>query len=95
MAKLVALDFIQVGFCRFRPGDTLPSEDQELAAAWVESGSAVWRADDYTPPTWAKARQATAPSGLPGLAVGGEQTGDDLVGRVPKTHERTRGRWKA
>lgn len=95
MAKLVALDFIQVGFHRYRPGDTLPSEDRELATAWVESGAAVWRTDDYKAPTWAKAKQAAALSGLPGLTVGGELTGDDLVGRVPMTHERKHRRWKA
>ena len=39
------------------------------------------------PPT---ARSVTALPGLPGLAVGGEQTGDDLVGRVPMTPERRR-----
>jgi len=43
MAELVALDFIQVGFQRFRPGDILPLDNLELASAWVESGSAMWR----------------------------------------------------
>lgn len=35
-----------------------------------------------------KAKRITALPGLSGTAVGGEQTGDDLVGRVPMTKER-------
>lgn len=35
-----------------------------------------------------KAKRITALPGLSGTAVGGEQTGDDLVGHVPMTKER-------
>ena len=92
MAKLIALSRILVGNREYKPGEALPSENAANAAAWVESGSAIWRDDDYEPPTYVKARPATAQAGLPGLAVGGEASGDDLVGKVPATHERTRRR---
>lgn len=36
------------------------------------------------------AKPAYAIPGLSGIAVGGEQTGDDLVGKVPITPERMR-----
>ena len=90
MAKLVALSHILVGNREYKPGQALPSEDAATAAAWVESGAAIWRDDDYQPPTYAKAKSATAEAGLPGLAVGGEVTGNELVGKVPATHERKR-----
>jgi hypothetical protein len=88
--RLVALAHIRtdLGFTHYRPGDTLP-ENHPDAAAWVESGAAVWRSDDYTPPTWVKARMAAAEPGIGGIAVGGEATGGDLAGKVPRTPERT------
>ena len=94
--RLLALADIQTdgGFTQYRAGDFLPSEHPD-AEAWVEAGSAKWVSADYEPPTYARARPATAPAGLPGLAVGGEATRDDLVGRVPMTYERKRGRWRA
>ena len=93
---LLALAYIQtdMGFTRYRPGDLLPPDHPD-AEAWVEAGSAKWvNAEDYAPPTYARATPATALAGLPGLAAGGEATGEDLVGRVPLTPERRRGRWK-
>ena len=94
--RLLALAYIQtdMGFTRYRPGDLLPPDHPD-ADAWVEAGSAKWVGADYAPPTYARARPVTAPAGLAGLAVGGEATGDDLVGHVPTTHERRRGKWKA
>lgn len=91
--RLVALEYIQVGFTRYRPGDTLPSDHPD-AATWLECGSAVRRSESDTPPTWAKAQRAAAEPGLPGLATGGEATGADLVGRVPMTEQRRRTPWK-
>ncbi len=92
MAKLVALVSIQAqaGFRVYQPGDTLPADDPAQAEEWTRCGAAVWQDDDHTPATWAKAQQAAADPGLPGLAVGGEATGNDLAGRVPMTHERSR-----
>lgn len=93
--RLIALTYIQtdLGFTRYRPGDTLPA-DHPQAAAWVESGAAVWRGDDHEPTMRVTAVRAAADHGLPGLAVGGEATGDDLVGRVPLTEQRRKAPWK-
>lgn len=91
MADLLALDFIQVGFRRFGPGDVLPSDNSALVSAWVESGSAMWR--DGDPPAWTQAKRVAAEPGLFGIAVGGELTGDDLVGKIPMT-ERRQSPWK-
>lgn len=93
---LLAQAYIEAdgGLTLYRPGDLLPSDSTD-AEAWVEAGSAIWVDADYQPPTYARAKPATAPAGLPGLAVGGEATGDDLVGRVPMTIERMRGKWRA
>lgn len=82
------------GLSQYRAGDFLPSEHPN-AAAWVEAGSAKWVDADYKPPTYARAKPATATAGLPGLAVGGHAAGDDLVGRIPVTYERMRGKWRA
>lgn len=87
--RLIALADIQDHFTRYHAGDALP-EDAAAADAWVEAGTAMWVDVDYQPPAWPKARQATAIQGLFGTAIGGEQTGDDLVGRVPITPERKR-----
>lgn len=95
MAKrLIALTYIQtdMGFTRYRPGDTLPAEHPD-AAAWIQSGAAVEKPEDYQPTTWTAAKRAAAISGLPGVAVGGEAAMDALVGRVPITQQRRRPPW--
>lgn len=92
MADLIALEYIQAGFRDYWPGDTLPAEHPD-AAAWVESGAALWRDEDYTPQGRATAKRVSAEPGLSGIAVGGEATGEDLVGKVPIT-ERRRRAWK-
>lgn len=61
-----------------------------MAEAWVESGSAVWLDEPH--PAQPTAKRAAAVPGLSGIAVGGEMTGDDLVGRVPVTPERKKRR---
>lgn len=85
MAELIALEHIQVGYKRYRPGDTLPIDSPD-ALTWVECGSAMWREEQ--PPKRTIAKPAAAPAGMPGIAVGGETTGDDLVGRIPMTERR-------
>lgn len=94
MADLIAATHIQtdMGFTRYRPGEVLPSDHPD-AAAWVESGAAFWRSDNYVKMNQVTAKRAAAPPGLPGLAVGGEATGEDLVGKVPMTEQRRRGPW--
>lgn len=90
--RLIALDRIKVGFREYGPGDTLPPDHPD-AAAWVESGAAARRPEDYRPPEWVRAKRAAATPGLPGTAVGGEATGEDFVGRVPMTEQRRRYPW--
>lgn len=85
MADLVAKRTILYGQKEYRAGETLPS-DAPLAETWVECGSAIWR--EEPPADQLTAAPASATPGLPGLAVGGEQTGDDLVGKVPPTRKR-------
>jgi len=89
MAELVALRTILYGQTEYRAGELLPSDAPD-AETWVECGSAKWR--EEPPAEQPTAKQASATPGLPGLAVGGEQTGDDLVGRVPPSEKRKRGK---
>ena len=93
--RLVALVHLQtdMGFTRYRPGDILPA-DHPQATTWVESGAAVWHGDDHKPTMRVTAERAAAAPGLPGLAVGGEATGDGLVGKVPMTEQRRKAPWK-
>jgi len=81
-----------MGFTRYRPGDILPADHPD-AAAWVQSGAATWRPEDEPAPAWVRAKRAAATPGLPGTAIGGEATGEDLVGRVPQTAQRRRPPW--
>lgn len=92
---LLSLAHIQIGFTRYAPGDFLPTDRPEDAAAWIEAGTAMWVPEDYRPPSYATAHPVTADPGMPGIAVGGELTGDDLVGRIPKTEERRRRKCRA
>ena len=76
------------------PGDSLPSDHPD-ADAWVKAGTAVWVDAEQTPPTYTMARAAAAVAGLPGTAVGGEATGNELVGKVPVTPQRRRRKRKS
>ena len=77
--RLLALAHIQVGFAQYKPGDFLPAD----------------RPEDNHPPSGVAARSVTAEPGLPGIAVGGELTGNDLVGKIPETVERRRRKCRA
>lgn len=80
MADLVAQTYLLVGFRNVQPGELLPTDDADQAEAWVASGAAAWCED--TPTRYAAAPEA-AMAGMPGLAIGGETDGHDLVGRIP------------
>ena len=87
MADLIALRPIVYGNTEYQTGDILPSDNPD-ADEWVACGSAVWR--ETEPATLPTAKLMCAEPGLPGTAVGGEQTGEDLVGKVPMTPTRKR-----
>ena len=74
--RLIALTYIQtdMGFTRYRPGDTLP-DDHPDAATWLENGSAVRRGESDAPPTWAKAQLAAAPPASPASQQAGRPPG--------------------
>lgn len=93
--RLLAMAYIiPAGSSReYFPGDALPPDHPDVGA-WIEAGTAVWVDADKPASTHTMARMATAPAGLPGAAVGGEITGDDLHGRVPATPQRGRSRRK-
>lgn len=73
----------------YEPGDILPASSPE-AEAWVSCGSAVWvAAEDLLQAGGVTVKPVVAQPGMPGIATGGEMTGDDLVGRIPLTRERS------
>ena len=88
MADLVALRPIVFGNTEYQAGDVLPSNVPD-AETWLECGSAKW--NDDPPLAHPKAELKCATPGLPGLAVGGEQAGEDLVGKLPPRRKRNRG----
>ena len=90
MSRLIAQIYLVLGNREFHPGDELPTDDVSKADALVENGAAAWCGD--APPVRVAAIPATAQPGMTGRAVGGEVTGNDLVGRVPDTPERRRPR---
>lgn len=87
MADLIALRPIICGNTEYQTGGILPSGSPD-ADTWVACGSATWR--EVKPSAQSVARLMCAEPGLPGTAVGGEQTGEDLVGKVPVTPARKR-----
>ena len=87
MADLIALRPIVCGNTEYQTGSILPSDNPDVDT-WVACGSAVWK--EAEPSVQLTARLMCAEPGLPGTAVGGEQTGEDLVGKVPMTPTRKR-----
>lgn len=74
---------------QYEAGDLLPADDQRTVDAWIEAGSAAWvPVEDLLAPTPPTAKPVVAQPGLPGNAVGGEGTAENLVGRVPPKRQR-------
>lgn len=71
-------------------GDELPADDQHDVAEWLKFGSAAWLPEKSEKAL--SARPAGAVTGRGGLAAGGEKDidGNDLVGKVPKTAQRSK-----
>lgn len=67
---------------QYSAGDDLPVNNPEMAKAWVEAGSAVWKEDDAdVPAAKMKARPAVAEPGSEGRT----DSGTELQGKIPKT----------
>lgn len=83
MKRLIAISSILFENRNYEPGDELPTHDAGFVEAWIENRAAVWKDREVPEGQAVKARQATAPAGLPGTAypsVGPEQ---DLMGKLP------------
>lgn len=88
MKLLIAICPVLFENTNYKSGDKLPTHDTELVTLWIANGTAVWKnAEEFVEKPKEqkiKAKQMTAPAGLPGDAypsVGSEQ--DDLVGKLP------------
>lgn len=65
---------------QYRVGDALPGADEQLVAAWLETGVAYWdEVDVHTPAP--KARPASD-QGMPGKSSDGDP--EAKVGKVPQ-----------
>ncbi len=79
---------------QYRTGDALPADNEQMVAAWLEYGSAVWAEEDETETATAapKGKLVTAMPGQPGLSSDGDPNA--LVGKVPEEPARKRTRKK-
>ena len=85
MERLVARVPVLYLSRQYKVGDELPVGDADMVQAWLDAKSAVYASGEAKKAPTAK--PATAEPGLPGKAAASE-TGDDLVGKVPKTNSR-------
>lgn len=89
MKQLIAVTPILFENTNFEPGDELPTHNAGLVDIWTGNGAAVWRDTEEPKKRGAKARQTTAPAGLPGDAYPSAGPEQDLVGKPPS--RKTRG----
>lgn len=76
---------------QYHPGDTLPTDDPERVALWLEVGAAKYEeadAEPETPKKKTKAKAVTAKPGQTGIAQPSSGADNDLVGRVPEPEQR-------
>ena len=94
MQKLIARTPILFESKLYGVGTELPTHNTAMNEAWIKAGTAKWVDDEAvsTEKTVSvKAKPKTAEPGLPGMAVASEsETGEDLVGKVPKTKARSK-----
>lgn len=91
MQKLIAKTPILFESRLYKIGEELPTKNPQIVETWVNVGTAVWKDDEVPENKPVKVRPATAEPGLPGKALTSEsETGEDLVGKVPKTAARTK-----
>lgn len=89
MKQLIAVSPVLFESVNYEPGDELPTHNAGLVEVWTENGTAVWKDAEEPKKRGAKARQATAPVGLPGDAYPSAGPEQDLVGKPPS--RKTRG----
>lgn len=93
MKQLIAVFPVLFENENYEPGDKLPTHDTEFVTLWIENGTAVWKdteeSAEESKKRRTKARQMTAPAGLPGAACPSACPEQDLVGKPPS--RRTRG----
>lgn len=87
--KLIAIYPILYRSHQYEIGEELPADDSEMVQAWLDAKPAIWQDDT----SQVKAKPVTAQAGLAGQSPNGE-TGENLVGRVPKTPARSTSRRK-
>ena len=89
--KLIASRMILYRGRLYNPGEELPADDNEMVASWLLYKSAKW-VPDKPVAEQPKATQKTAQAGRTGIVSGGEKDidGNDLVGKVPKTAQRSK-----
>ena len=91
MQKLIAKVPILFESKIYEVGAELPTKNPQIVEAWLAAGTAVWIGNNVPEEKPVKARKATAEPGLAGQALVSEsETGEDLVGKVPKTTARSK-----
>ncbi|MBO1870081.1 hypothetical protein J4O15_03795 [Lachnoanaerobaculum sp. Marseille-Q4761] len=96
MLKLIAKYPILYLSKQYNIGDEIIANNSDMVAAWIDADTAEW-IDDEESVDQAEVTENTVPSAVPvsaeaGLTgeVTGEEDGDDLVGKIPKTPARAR-----
>ena len=92
MKQLIAVSPVLFENANYEPGDKLPTHDAEFVMLWIGNGTAVWKdteeSTEEPKKRRVKARQATAPAGLPGDAYPSAGSEQDLVGKPPSRQTR-------
>lgn len=87
MKQLIAVFPVLFENANYELGDELPTHNTEFVKLWVENGTAVWKdikgETDKPQNRRTKAKQVTAPTGLPGEAYPAAGSEQDLVGKPP------------
>ena len=101
MKQLIAVSPILFESQNYESGDQLPTHNAGLVEIWTRNGTAIWREAIEPKRRRTKAKQMTAPAGLPGDAYPSAGPEQDLVGKPPSKKMRgaqpepTKGRRKS
>lgn len=93
MKKLIATYPILYHATQYKVGEELPANDKPMMDAWLAAGTAKWIDKDSESPKAkpATAKPATAEPGFAGKSDNSE-TDENLVGKVPETPARNKGK---